>query len=74
MPNAKCPMCGGTGGCGAHTCEGCGGRGRGLSDYERGYIDGLNAYAWWKGRHQHVGTCGNTLKDAIAEFLRSRAE
>lgn len=27
---------------------------------------GLMAFAWWKNGTQYVGTCGTTLKDAMA--------
>ena len=32
----------------------------------RAYVDALTLYAWWKDGHQEVGSCGTTLKDAIA--------
>ena len=35
------------------------------SGYEKGYKDGLTAYAWWKDGVQYVGTCGTTLKEAL---------
>lgn len=38
-------------------------------DYQRGYVDGLRTYAWWKDGVQHVGTCGTTLEVAIERFL-----
>ena len=31
-----------------------------------GVIAGLREYAWWKDGTQYVGSCGTTLKDAIA--------
>ena len=34
-----------------------------------GFTEGLRAYAWWKDGVQYVGTCGNTLIEAI-EFAR----
>ncbi len=38
-----------------------------VSEYLRGYIDGLTAYAWWKDGIQYVGTTGRTLSEAIAK-------
>ena len=35
--------------------------------YKQGYIDGLTCMAWWKDGVQYVGSCGTTLKEAIAE-------
>ena len=35
------------------------------SNYRRGFLDGLAAYAWWKDGVQYVGTCGTTLEKAI---------
>ena len=36
---------------------------------QRAYLDGvksgLAAFAWWKDGTQYVGTCGNTLKQAL---------
>lgn len=44
-----------------------------LSDYERGYIDGLVQYAWMKDGVYYVGTTGRILGDAVDSFLtRSR--
>lgn len=43
-----------------------------LDEYERGYIEGLTAYAWWKDGVQYVGTCGTTLQAAINDFLKDR--
>lgn len=34
--------------------------------YDRGFADGLAAYAWWKDGVQYVGTTGRTLADALA--------
>jgi len=36
------------------------------------YIDGLRAYAWWKDGVEYVGTCGQTLKGAIALAKKER--
>lgn len=33
----------------------------------QGHVHGLQEYAWWKDGVQYVGTCGTTLKDAIAD-------
>ena len=43
-----------------------------LTDYQRGYIDGLTAYAWWKDGTQWVGTCGQTLEAAVDLFLNRK--
>jgi hypothetical protein len=37
------------------------------ASYDAGYQAGLKAYAWWKDGQQNVGTCGRTLKQALAE-------
>lgn len=46
--------------------------GRPLTEYERGYVEGLGAYAWWKDGTQYVGTTGNTLRHARRRFLEER--
>jgi hypothetical protein len=33
--------------------------------YDRGWVDGVRAFAWWKDGTQYVGTTGTTLTDAI---------
>jgi len=33
-----------------------------------GLRQGVKLYAWWKDGVQYVGTCGRTLKDAIADI------
>jgi len=43
-----------------------------LMDYERGWIDGLWAYAWWKDGTAYVGTTGTTYAQAVDRFLRER--
>lgn len=40
-----------------------------LTDYERGYLDGLWAYSWWKNGTCYVGTTGKTYKQAAELFL-----
>ncbi len=40
-----------------------------LSEYERGYLDGLWAYGWWKDGTCYVGTTGKTYAEARREFL-----
>lgn len=40
-----------------------------LSEYQQGYLDGLEAYAWWKSGVQYVGTSGQTLEAASSLFL-----
>ncbi len=42
-----------------------------LTDYERGYLDGMFAYAWWKDGELNVGTTGRTYKQAVAKFLQA---
>lgn len=32
----------------------------------KGLKQGLQAFAWWKDGVEYVGTCGTTLKDALA--------
>ena len=34
---------------------------------KEGHKEGLCEYAWWKDGVQYVGTCGTTLKEALAE-------
>ena len=36
--------------------------------YHEGLREGLEMYAHWKDGVQYVGTCGKTLKQAIAEI------
>jgi len=43
-----------------------------LSEYERGYVEGLYAYAWWKEGRMQVGTSGTTLAEATRRFLEER--
>jgi hypothetical protein len=43
-----------------------------LSDYERGFVDGLADYAWWKDGRMQVGTTGITLAQAARRFLQER--
>jgi len=38
------------------------------SDYDQGFIDGLNAYASWKDGIKYVGTTGTTLKQAVQDI------
>ena len=40
--------------------------------YTKGFIDGLTAYAWWKDGTQYVGSCGNTLKEAIEKVKKGK--
>lgn len=44
--------------------------------YYDGVADGLSVFAWWKSGVQYVGTCGRTLREAVAkvEEFRSRAQ
>ncbi len=43
-----------------------------LTDYERGYLDGVSAYAWWTNGVSYVGKPGRTLADVIERFLTDR--
>ena len=39
-----------------------------MSDlYDRGYVDGVRAFAWWKDGEQYVGTTGMKMTDAIVQ-------
>lgn len=40
-----------------------------LSEYERGWVDGVFAYAWHKNGQLFVGTTGTLLGDTIDQFL-----
>lgn len=44
-----------------------------LSEYQRGYIDALQAFAHWKDGTQYVGTSGKKLEQAIKEFMEEPA-
>jgi hypothetical protein len=44
------------------------------ADFYDGIIEGLTRYAWWKDGVQYVGTCGTTLKQAIAEVEEERSK
>ena len=44
-----------------------------LSEYHRGYIDGLEAYSWYKDGVQVVGSDAVPLKDAVKRFLLQEA-
>jgi hypothetical protein len=37
------------------------------NDYDRGYVDGIRAFAHWKDGTQYVGTCGMKMSDAIVQ-------
>ena len=39
--------------------------------YKLGFADGLKADAQWRDGHEEVGTCGTTLKDAVAKIERT---
>jgi len=43
------------------------GREKGNADFIRGMKAGLVMFAWWKDGRQYVGSCGTTLKEALAE-------
>lgn len=39
----------------------------------QGYIEGLRAFAHWKDGVEYVGSCGTTLKEALADAKRDYA-
>ncbi len=41
-----------------------------LTDYERGYLDALYRFAWWKDGEMFVGTMGRTYRTAKAEMFK----
>jgi hypothetical protein len=43
-----------------------------LDLYERAYVDGLLAHAWWKDGRMQVGTTGTSLATAVRKFLEPR--
>jgi hypothetical protein len=45
-----------------------------LTEYERGYLDGLWAYAWWKNGVAYVGSTGSTYQQAVKRFLAERGK
>ena len=38
--------------------------------YGQGLITGIRRFAWWKDGVQYVGSCGKTLKEALAEAAK----
>jgi hypothetical protein len=40
-----------------------------LDDYERGWLECLHTYAWWKDGTMYVGTSGRTYNHAARSFL-----
>jgi predicted phage-related endonuclease len=44
-----------------------------VTEYQQGYIDGLSAFAEWKGDKQFVGNSGITLQVAVFSFLNKTA-
>ena len=40
-----------------------------LTDFEKGLVQGIMMYAWWKDGVQYVGTTGKTLERAIYDAL-----
>jgi len=40
-----------------------------MNGYDRGFIDGMRAFAHWKNGQELVGTTGKTLKDAIEKRM-----
>lgn len=43
-----------------------------LSSYERGWIDGLAAFCWFRDGTRWVGTTGTTFQEAVVSFLTER--
>ena len=42
--------------------------------YHNGLREGLEMYAHWRDGTQYVGTCGKTLKQALAEIDKQEAD
>ena len=42
--------------------------------YHDGLREGLEMYAHWRDGTQYVGTCGKTLKQALAEIDKQEAD
>ena len=42
-----------------------------LTEYERGYIDGVTYFAVWRDGDQKVGVMGTPLKKYIADWLKA---
>ena len=42
-----------------------------LTEYERGYIDGVQEFAVWRDGDQQVGVMGTPLKKYIADWLKA---
>lgn len=38
------------------------------SEFDKGLIEGIKRFAWWKDGVQYVGTTGTTLEKALAEI------
>lgn len=45
-----------------------------LTDYERGWLDGVRLYASMRDGTYYVGTTGRTLAEAVELFLRARGK
>lgn len=43
-----------------------------LTDYERGWIEGVALYAVWQSGTRYVGSTGRTFGDAVYDFLVDR--
>lgn len=43
-----------------------------LSHWERGWVGGVSAYAWWKDGRMQVGTSGTSLAQAVRRFFEER--
>lgn len=43
-----------------------------LTTYDRGFVDGMWQYAWWKDGVAYVGSTGTTYAQAVDRFLRER--
>ena len=39
--------------------------------YGKGFVNALEAFAWWKDGEQYVGTTGTLLKDAITGIYKN---
>jgi phage-related minor tail protein len=45
-----------------------------IYQYHEGLRDGVRRFAWWKDGEQQVGTCGTTLKEALAKIAEAENE
>ncbi len=41
--------------------------------YDKGYVDAVTHFAWWKDGIQYVGSCGTRLADVLAHVEKQKA-